>query len=83
MDCRREEELNRLLPEADYCVLASASAARAMGVMLRNREAAQGKLVSIGPVTSEEIRKQGLPLLVQAKKYDKGGLADAVEGLEG
>lgn len=83
MDFRREEELNRLLPEADYCVLASASAARAMGVMLRNREAAQGKLVSIGPVTSEEIRKQGLPLLVQAKKYDKGGLADAVEGLEG
>jgi uroporphyrinogen-III synthase len=71
----RTVELRPDLPvEGDLAVLASASAARAL--------AATGEsipCVSIGPVTTEEARGQGLDVVAEADTHDLEGLVRAVK----
>jgi uroporphyrinogen-III synthase len=71
---RTVEQRPDTAPEGDLVVLASASAARAYattGVGL--------PCVSIGPVTTEEARRQGLTVVGEAESHDLEGLARAVK----
>jgi uroporphyrinogen III methyltransferase / synthase len=61
-------------PEANLVVLASASAARALAALRLDLPC-----VSIGPVTSEEARRQGLTVLAEARTHDLDGLVEAVK----
>jgi uroporphyrinogen III methyltransferase / synthase len=61
-------------PEADLVVLASASAARGFA-----RRGLDLPCVSIGPVTSDEARRHGLHVAVEAESQDRDGLVRAVK----
>jgi uroporphyrinogen III methyltransferase / synthase len=61
-------------PEADLVVLASASAVRSFARLGRDLPC-----VSIGPVTSEEARRQGLSVVAEAPSHDRDGLVRAVK----
>jgi uroporphyrinogen-III synthase len=61
-------------PQADLAVLASASAARALGAT-----GAAMPCVSIGPITSAEAREHGLEVVAEAATYDLEGLVQAVK----
>jgi uroporphyrinogen III methyltransferase/synthase len=61
-------------PDGDLAVLASASAARALAAI-----GASVPCVSIGPVTSEEARRHGLEVAVEAATHDLEGLVQAVK----
>ncbi len=75
MDERRREELNRVIHEVDYVTIASASAARALGEMLENKEELKTRIVSIGPFTTQAAEKQGLKVHGTAVEYTSEGLA--------
>ena len=60
--------------EGDFVVLASASAARALGRITRELP-----VVSIGPETSAAARAAGLEVVAEAASHDLRGLVDAVE----
>ncbi|MGI8974480.1 MAG: uroporphyrinogen-III synthase [Gaiella sp.] len=60
--------------EGDFVVLASASAARALG-----RITSELPVVSIGPETSAAARAAGLEVVAEAVSHDLRGLVDAVE----
>jgi uroporphyrinogen-III synthase len=62
------------VPDADLVVLASASAARALG-----RVRTDLSCVSIGPVTSAEARRAGLGVVAEAETHDLEGLVAAVK----
>jgi uroporphyrinogen III methyltransferase / synthase len=61
-------------PDGDLVVLASASAARAFAAL-----GPSVPCVSIGPVTSEEARRQGLDVVGEASTHDLEGLVQAVK----
>jgi uroporphyrinogen-III synthase len=61
-------------PAADFAVLASASAARALAAIRDDLPC-----VSIGPVTSEEARAAGLTVVAEARTHDLDGLVEAVK----
>ena len=61
-------------PDADLVVVASASAARALGALRRDLPC-----VSIGPVTTSEARDTGLEVVAEAKSHDLEGLVAAVK----
>jgi uroporphyrinogen III methyltransferase/synthase len=61
------------LPEGDLVVLASASAARALGAL-----GVQIPAVSIGPQTSDAARREGVPVVGEAETHDLDGLVAAV-----
>jgi uroporphyrinogen III methyltransferase/synthase len=61
-------------PDGDLVVLASASAARAFAAT-----GARLPCVSIGPVTSAEARRRGLPVVAEADSHDLEGLIRAVK----
>lgn len=61
-------------PQADLVVLASASAARSFA-----RLGLDLPCVSIGPVSSEEARRQGLRVVAEAMSHDRDGLVRAVK----
>ena len=77
-DCRRKEELNRLLPRVDYVTVASSSAARALWELWEKEGAFPAKLISIGPSTSGTIRDLGLPLYGEAAEYTAQGIAAVI-----
>ncbi len=66
------------LPAADLYVLASASAARALGA-----HGSGFAVVSIGPETSRAARSAGLDVLAEATEHTTGGLVAAVAALPG
>ena len=71
---RTVEHRPERFPDADLVVLASASAARALGAIRRDLPC-----VSIGPVTSEEARAAGLTVVAEASTHDLDGLVGAVK----
>jgi uroporphyrinogen III methyltransferase / synthase len=71
---RTDEIRPERFPEADLVVLASASAARSFARLGRDLPC-----VSIGPVTSEEARRQGLSVVAEAQSHDRDGLVRAVK----
>lgn len=70
----RTVELRPEPPEAGLAVLASASAARALGALNVSVPA-----VSIGPQTTSAARAAGVRIVAEATTHDVDGLADAVE----
>jgi uroporphyrinogen III methyltransferase / synthase len=62
------------VPEADLVVLASASAARHLGL-----HGVSTACVSIGPVTTEGARAAGLEVVAEAQTHDLDGLVEAVK----
>jgi uroporphyrinogen III methyltransferase / synthase len=61
-------------PTGDFAVVASASAARALGAT-----GADIACVSIGPVTTAEADRQGLAVVAEAETHDLEGLVRAVK----
>ena len=66
----------RALPAADLYVLASGSAARALGAF-----GAALPVVSIGPETSRAARAAGLEVVAEAAEHSLDGLVAAVAAL--
>lgn len=72
----RTVELRPAAPEADLAVLASASAARALGALGGTPPA-----VSIGPQTTSAARAAGVRIVAEATTHDVEGLVDACSSL--
>ena len=81
VDRRREEELQRILPDVDYVTMASASCARAFSKM-RGNIPYHAKLISIGPVTSRACIECGVQVDATAKYYTAEGLCEQICELE-
>ena len=71
------------LPEGDVVIVASPSAARVLAEIWEAPGAAPGAprcvVVSIGPQTSAAARAAGLPVEVEAARFDLDGLVAAVQ----
>lgn len=64
---------------ADFITFASGSAVRSLAEALGDAGRLSGRtLVSIGPVTSDALREQGLEPAAEAERHDIDGLVDAV-----
>lgn len=61
-------------PSADLAVVASPSAARALAAL-----GCRVPCVSIGPVTSADVRRAGLEVVAEATTHDREGLIEAVK----
>jgi uroporphyrinogen III methyltransferase / synthase len=72
-----ETELNAL-SGADYVTFTSSSTVRFFLDRARERLSDRTRLVSIGPVTSAELREHGLEPHVEATRHDIGGLIEAL-----
>lgn len=72
----RTVELRPELPHADVAVLASASAARALGAL-----GAPLPAVSIGPQTTRAAQAAGVRILAEARTHDVAGLVEACSSL--
>lgn len=85
VDHRRMEELNRILPEVDYVILASGSAAKAFAELISEDAKAalescgdKAKLISIGPSTTQAAKQMGLKIYATASEYTADGVAAAI-----
>jgi len=63
---------------ADYVTFTSSSTVRNFVAAVGDRLPREARIVSIGPVTSEEARSAGLQVDVEAKRHDPDGLVDAL-----
>jgi uroporphyrinogen III methyltransferase/synthase len=77
-DYRRRDELNRILPDTDYVIFASASAAGAFSEMTAGSERFTGKAVAIGPVTAKAAEKYGINIAFIPSVYTAEGIAEAI-----
>lgn len=73
---KKKEELNRVIQEVDYVVLASGSAATVFADMLEEKEKKQYQLLSIGPVTTKVAEEVGLKVDQTAKEYSIEGILE-------
>lgn len=69
------------LREADIVTVASASAARNLAATLAGIEGPQGRLVSIGPITSAAAREAGLTIDAEASTHTIEGMIEAILAL--
>lgn len=77
VDRRKEEELNRLLPEVDYITFASASAVKAFASMVQ-KTTYTAKVICIGPVTEKAARAAGIQVYASAVEYTAEGMRDVL-----
>jgi uroporphyrinogen III methyltransferase / synthase len=63
---------------ADYVSFTSSSTVRNFVAVAGNRLPGDARIVSIGPVTSEEVRAAGLEVDVEAIRHDPDGLVEAL-----
>jgi uroporphyrinogen III methyltransferase/synthase len=63
---------------ADYITFTSSSTVKNLTEALGDRFPAAARIVSIGPVTSETVRKAGLEVAVEADRHDVDGLLSAL-----
>jgi uroporphyrinogen-III synthase len=71
---RTVEVVLEVFPAVDLAVLASASAARALA-----RTGVRPPCVSIGPVTTTEAERLGIPVVAEAETHDLEGVVQAVK----
>ena len=64
--------------EAGYVTFTSSSTVRNLTEALGDRFPSAARIVSIGPVTSESVRKAGLRVDVEAERHDIDGLVDTL-----
>lgn len=81
IDYRRKDELLRLINDVDYITFASSSAVLAFYELTQNIDIGKihGKLVSIGPVTTETALKFGFKIDIEATKYTAKGLVEGIK----
>lgn len=77
VDMRRADEVARHVNEVDYTVLASGSAAKALGLMAEAAETGS-RVVAIGPVTADACEKAGIQVSLVAEEYTARGIAKAI-----
>lgn len=81
---KKAEELRRILPDMDYVVLASGSAAKAFAKMTMDQEKMNYKILeklkilSIGLETTKAARKEGLFVERTAREYSIEGILDLI-----
>lgn len=75
-----KEEISKALDEVDYITLMSSSTVEALFESIQGDfSLLEGKkLVSIGPVTSDTIRKFGMKVALEAREYDMDGIAEII-----
>lgn len=76
---KKKEELNRLIQQVDYIVLASGSVAKVFADMtkeIRSQQQPNYQLLSIGPVTTNVAQEQGLHVGKTAKSYCIEGILE-------
>jgi uroporphyrinogen III methyltransferase / synthase len=64
--------------DADYVTFTSSSTVRNLREALGDRFPAKARIVSIGPITSETVREEGLEVAVEADRHDVEGLLTAL-----
>lgn len=81
---REKNEIIEALKEVDYVTLMSSSTAESLYQSLEGdmSHLKNKKLVSIGPVTSETMRKLGMEVALEAKDYDVEGIVESMKGEE-
>ena len=62
-------------------MVASASAAKALVEMIKDNSVLNGRVVSIGPVTTKALLKSNIEKIITAKQYDVEGIIDAIKKL--
>ena len=72
---------NKDIENFDYVVAASASGAKALVEMIEDKKMLSGKVVSIGPVTTNALVELGIENIITAKRYDVEGIIDAIKKL--
>ena len=78
VDERRGEELNRIMDQVDYVVMASSSAVKAFCQMIENRDQMKAKVISIGPATTKTAEERGLAVWRTAGVYTSEGIGAAI-----
>lgn len=78
VDERRGEELNRIMDQVDYVVMASSSAVKAFCQMIENRDQMKAKVISIGPATTKTAEERGLAVWRTAGDYTSEGIGAAI-----
>jgi uroporphyrinogen III methyltransferase/synthase len=63
---------------ADYLTFTSSSTVTNLAEALGDRFPGNARIVSIGPITSETIRAQGLEVHVEAERHDVDGILEAL-----
>jgi uroporphyrinogen III methyltransferase/synthase len=66
------------LADADYVTFTSSSTVRFLLDAIADGGRPRGRLVSIGPVTSEALRERGLEPDLEAVRHDIDGVLDAL-----
>ncbi len=77
VDNRRSEELERMLPQVDYVIFASASAVKAF-VSMTDGKKMEAKAVCIGPVTEKAAIEAGMHVHRSAAEYTAEGIRDVL-----
>lgn len=73
-----KEQLENSLQSNDYLVFLSASAVESFVENSKEVDISKLNFVSIGPMTSKALVKQGLPVHIEAKVYSLEGIRDAI-----
>jgi uroporphyrinogen-III synthase len=67
------------VPFPDWITFASSSAVENLASLAGVENLRRSKIASIGPVTSDTVRKHGLTVTVEAEPHTVAGLVDAIE----
>lgn len=80
--CLEKKEIEKRLQEVDYITFLSSSTVESFyeGIEGDTSLLSGKKIVSIGPVTSETVRKLGMKVEIEAKVYDSEGVVLAIRG---
>ena len=73
---KKKEELNRLIKEVDYVVLASGSVAKVFADMLEEKQDRNYEILSIGPVTTKVAKEVGIEVDKTASIYSIEGILE-------
>jgi uroporphyrinogen III methyltransferase / synthase len=73
-----EEAAIAAAEDADYVTFTSSSTVRNLREALGDRFPRKARIVSIGPITSDTVREEGLEVAVEAERHDVDGLLTAL-----
>ena len=73
-DYRRTFDIKRLIKNYDYVVVASSITAHTLCEMVEDKALLEGRVVSIGPVTTGTCKRLGVEPLMSAREYSVDGI---------
>ena len=77
-DYRRTFDIKRLIKNYDYVVVASSITAHTLCEMVEDKTVLEGRVVSIGPVTTGTCKRLGVEPLMSAREYSVDGIVRAL-----